>query len=100
MKPEPRHAEVLHCAHVMKWLEARDNKLKAVGVSTRYEEWDNGMLVTPTAKISIINDHKLDRAANLMSENHSTFTLEVIARLNDFAKIGGRYSTEAAAALT
>ena len=56
MKPEPRHAEVLHCAHVMEWLEARDNKLKAVGVSTRYEERDNGMWVTPTAEISIIND--------------------------------------------
>lgn len=34
-----------------------------------------------------------------MSENHSTFTLEVIARLKDFAEIGGRYSNQAAAVI-
>lgn len=58
------------------------------------------MWVTPTAEISIITDRKLRRAANLVSDDHTTFTLEVIARLKDFAGEGGRYSDQAAAVIT
>lgn len=99
MNPDPRRAEVKYRIHVMEWLEERDSKLKAVGISTLYEERNNGTWVTPTVEISTITDRRLGRAANLMSENHTTFTLEVIARLNDFAEIGGRYSNEAAAVI-
>ena len=85
---------------VQKWLAERDSKLEAVGISARYQERDNGMWVSPTVEISIITDRKLRRAANLMSPDHTTFTLEVIARLKDFAGKGGRYSDQAAAVIT
>lgn len=85
---------------VKKWLAERDSKLEAVGISVQYRERDNGMWVTPTAEISIIADHKLRRAANLVSDDHTTFTLEVIARLKEFALRGGRYSDQAAAVIT
>lgn len=58
------------------------------------------MWVTPTAEISIITDRKLCRAANLVPDDHTTFTLEVIARLKEFAGHGGRYSDQAAAVIT
>lgn len=85
---------------VQKWLAERDSKLEAVGISAQYRERDNGRWVTPIVEISIITDRKLRRAANLMSPDHTTFTLEVIPRLKDFAGKGGRYSDQAAAVIT
>lgn len=90
MKREMFHGEA------RKWFTEREEKLESVGVHAQYDEIDNGSWTEPIAKIETTRDNTLDRAANLMSENHSTFTLEVIARLKDFAEIGGRYSTEAA----
>lgn len=83
-----------------KWFNEREEKLESVGVYAQYDEIDNGSWTEPIAKIQTTRDKTLDRAANLMSSDHTTFTLEVIARLKDFAEIGGRYTGEAAAALT
>lgn len=83
-----------------KWFNEREEKLESVGVYAQYDEIYNGSWTEPIAKIQTTYDRTLDRAANLMSENHSTFTLEVIARLEEFAKIGGRYSNQAAAVIT
>lgn len=94
------HGEALMIYEAKKWFEERGEKLKPVGVHAEYDEVDNGSWVEPIVKIKNTYDDTLDRAANLMSENHTTFTLEVIARLNDFAKIGGRYSDQAAAVST
>lgn len=93
------HGEAHMLYESQKWFEERKAKLETVGVQAEYDEVDNGCWTEPIAKIQTTYDKKLDRAANLMSENHSTFTLEVIARLKDFAEIGGRYSTEAAAVI-
>lgn len=90
------HGEALMIYEAQKWFNEREEKLKAVGVHAQYDEINNGSWDEPIAKIQTTLDNTLDRAANLMSENHSTFTLEVIARLNDFAEIGGRYSNQAA----
>lgn len=93
------HGEANMIYEAKKWFNEREEKLKSIGVYAQYDEIDNGCLTVPIAKIQTTRDDTLDRAANLMSENSSTFTLEVIARLNDFAKIGGRYSDEAAAVI-
>lgn len=90
------HGEANMIYESQKWFNEREEKLESVGVYAQYDEIDNGSWVEPITKIQTTWDKTLDRAANLMSENHSTFTLEVIARLNDFAKIGGRYSNQAA----
>lgn len=100
MECNSRPVEAEEQYEYQKWLAERNSKLEAVGISAQYQERDNGMWVTPTAEISIITDHKLRRAANLMSGDHTTFTLEVIARLKDFAGKGGRYSDQAAAVIT
>lgn len=93
------HGEENMIYEAQKWFNEREEKLESVGVHATYDEIDNGSWTEPIAKIQTTRDDTLDSAANLMSENHSTFTLEVIARLNDFAKIGGRYSYEAAAVI-
>jgi len=84
--------EALMLNEARKWFNEREEKLESVGICAKYDEIDNGSWTEPIAKIQTTWDKTLDRAANLMSENHTTFTLEVIARLNDFAKIGGRYT--------
>lgn len=89
------HGEARMIDEAQKWFNEREEKLESVGVSARYDEIDNGSWTEPIAKIQTTWDKTLDRAANLMSSDHTTFTLEVIARLKDFAEIGGRYSTEA-----
>jgi hypothetical protein len=94
------HGEAQNCLEARKWLRRHEEKLESVGVHAEYDEIDNGSWAEPIAKIQTTRDEALDRAANLMSANHTTFTLEVIARLNDFAKIGGRYSNQAAAVIT
>ena len=94
------HSKALMLYEARKWFNEREEKLEAVGILAKYDEIDNGSWTKPIAKIQTISDSALNRAANLMSSNHSTFTLEVIARLNDFAKIGGRYSDQAAAVIT
>ena len=91
--------EALMLNEARKWFNERKEKLESVGICAQYDEIDNGSWAKPIAKIQTTRDDTLDRAANLMSENHTTFTLEVIARLNDFAKIGGRYTSEAAAVI-
>ena len=93
------HGEAKMIYESQKWFNEREEKLESVGVYAQYDEIDNGSWTEPIAKIKTTRDNVLDRAANLMSENHTTFTLEVIARLKDFAEIGGRYSHEAAAAI-
>ena len=93
------HGEAKMIYESQKWFNEREEKLESVGVYAQYDEIDNGSWTEPIAKIRTTRDETLDRAANLMSENHSTFTLEVIARLKDFAEIGGRYSGEAAAVI-
>lgn len=93
------HAEENMIYEAQKWFNEREEKLKAVGVHAQYDEINNGSWDEPIAKIQTTDDSRLDRAANLISDNHSTFTLEVIARLNDFAKIGGPYTGEAAAVI-
>lgn len=90
------HGEANMIYESQKWFNKREEKLESVGVHAQYDEIYNGSWTEPIAKTQTTCDKTLDRAANLMSENHSTFTLEVIARLNDFAKIGGRYSNQAA----
>ena len=94
------HGEALTLYSTREWFMEREEKLESVGVHAQYDEIDNGSWTEPIAKIKTTRDNTLYRAANLMSENHSTFTLEVIARLNDFAKTGGRYSNQAAAVIT
>lgn len=96
MKREMFHCEARMIDEARKWFTEREEKLESVGVYAQYDEIDNGSWTEPIAKIETTRDDTLDRAANLMSENHSTFTLEVIARLKDFAEIGGRYSNQAA----
>ena len=93
------HGEARIIRESQEWLEKRTGKLEAVGITSAFRERDNGSWTTPAAEIICISDSKLNRAANLMSSDHTTFTLEVIARLKDFAEIGGRYSTEAAAVI-
>lgn len=93
------HGEARMIHEAQKWFEEREEKLEAVGVHAQYDEIDRVSWTEPIAKIQTTWDKTLGRAANLMSENHTTFTLEVIARLNDFAEIGGRYSNEAAAVI-
>lgn len=93
------HGEARMIYESQKWFNEREGKLESVGVFAQYYEIDNGSWTEPIAKIQTTYDNTLDRAANLMSDNHTTFTLEVIARLNDFAEIGGRYSNEAAAVI-
>lgn len=93
------HGEALMIYEAKKWFNEREEKLKAVGVHAQYDEINNGSWDEPIAKIQTTDDSRLDRAANLISDNHSTFTLEVIARLKDFAEIGGRYTSEAAAVI-
>lgn len=93
------HGEAKMIYESQKWFNERKEKLESVGVYAQYDEIDNGSWTEPIANIQTTWDKALDRAANLMSENHSTFTLEVIARLKDFAEIGGRYSDEAAAVI-
>lgn len=93
------HGEALMLDEARKWFNEREEKLESVGVYAQYDEIDNGSWDEPIAKIQTTLDKTLDRAANLMSSDHTTFTLEVIARLNDFAKIGGRYAGEAAAVI-
>lgn len=99
MKREMFHGEARMIDEVRKWFTEREEKLESVGVHAQYDEIDNGSWTEPITKIQTTRDNTLDRAANLMSENHTTFTLEVIARLNDFAKTGGRYTGEAAAVI-
>lgn len=94
------HGEEHMLCEARKWFNEREEKLESVGVHAQYDKIDRGSWAEPIAKIQTTYDHTLDRAANLMSENHSTFTLEVIARLEEFAKIGGRYSNQAAAVIT
>lgn len=89
------HGEAEMIYESQKWFNEREEKLESVGVYAQYDEIDNGSWTEPIAKIQTTRDDTLDRAANLMSSDHTTFTLEVIARLKDFAEIGGRYSTEA-----
>ena len=93
------HGEAKMIYESQKWFNEREEKLESVGVYAKYDEIDNGSWTEPIAKIQTTWDKTLDRAANLMSSDHTTFTLEVIARLKDFAEIGGRYSTEAAAVI-
>lgn len=93
------HGEERMIYEAQKWFNERKEKLKAVGVHAQYDEINNGSWYEPIAKIQTTDDSRLDRAANLISDNHSTFTLEVISRLNDFAEIGGRYTGEAAAVI-
>lgn len=93
------HSEARMIHEAQKWFEEREEKLEAVGVHAKYDEIDRVSWTEPIAKIKTTWDKTLGRAANLMSENHTTFTLEVIARLNDFAEIGGRYSNEAVAVI-
>lgn len=94
------HGEEKMIYEAQKWFNEREEKLKSVGVHAQYDEIDNGAWTEPIAKIQTTRDDTLDRAANLMSDNHSAFTLEVIARLEEFAEIGGRYSNQAAAVIT
>lgn len=94
------HGEALMLDEARKWFNEREEKLEAVGIDARYDEINNGSWDEPIAKIQTTYDSVLDRAANLMSSNHTTFTLEVIARLEEFSKIGGRYSNQAAAVIT
>lgn len=94
------HGEAQIINEAKKWFENRGEKLKHVGVHAEYDEVDNGSWTEPIVKIKTTYDDTLDSAANLISDNHSTFTLEVIARLKDFAEIGGRYSDQAAAVIT
>lgn len=93
------HGEYKMIYEAQKWFNEREEKLKAVGVHSQYDEINNGSWDEPIAKIQTTDDSRLDRAANLMSSDHTTFTLEVIARLKDFAEIGGRYTGEAAAVI-
>lgn len=93
------HDEAKMIYESQKWFNEREKKLESVGVHAQYDEIDNGSWTEPIAKIQTTWDKKLDRADNLMSSDHTTFTLEVIARLNDFAKSGGRYTSEAAAVI-
>lgn len=93
------HGEENMIYESQKWFNEREEKLKLVGVHAQYDEINNGSWDEPIAKIQTTDDSRLDRAANLISDNHSTFTLEVIARLKDFAEIGGRYSDQAAAVI-
>ena len=93
------HGEENMIYEAQKWFNEREEKLKAVGVHAQYDEINNGSWDEPIAKIQTTRDDTLDRAANLMSPDHTTFTLEVIARLKDFAEIGGRYTGEAAAVI-
>lgn len=93
------HGEANMIYEAQKWFNEREEKLESVGVYAQYDEIDNGSWTEPIVKIKTTRDNTLDRAANLMSENHTTFTLEVISRLNDFAEIGGRYTGEAAAVI-
>lgn len=99
MARERFHCEENMIYEAQKWFNEHEEKLKAVGVHAQYDEINNGSWDEPIAKIQTTDDSRLDRAANLISDNHSTFTLEVIARLNDFAEIGGRYSNQAAAVI-
>lgn len=94
------HGEARMLYESQKCFEEREEKLESVGVHAQYDEIDNGSWTEPIAKIQTTWDKTLDRAANLMSENHSAFTLEVITRLEEFAKIGGRYSKQAAVVIT
>lgn len=100
MRARDGYTEALHKEEVQKWLEKHKQKLEVVGITGRYRERDNGSWVSPYVEVGYTSDPTLDRAANLMSNNHTTFTLEVIARLEEFAKIGGRYSNQAAAVIT
>lgn len=93
------HGEENMIYEAQKWFNEREEKLKAVGVHAQYDEINNGSWDEPIARIQTTRDKTLDRAANLMSSDHTTFTLEVIARLKDFAEIGGRYTSEAAAVI-
>lgn len=94
------HGEANMIYEAQKWFNEREEKLKAVGVHAQYDEINNGSWDEPIARIQTTRDKTLDRAANLMSSDHTTFTLEVIARLKDFAGEGGRYSDQAAAVIT
>nr|DAV95907.1 MAG TPA: hypothetical protein [Caudoviricetes sp.] len=94
------HGEEQMLDKTRKWFNAHEEKLESVGIHAQYDEIDNGAWTEPIANIQAIQDNTLDRAANLMSSNHTAFTLEVIARLEEFAKIGGRYSDQAAAVIT
>lgn len=93
------HGEENMIYEAQKWFNEHEEKLESIGVHARYDEINNGSWDEPIVKIQTTDDSRLDRAANLISDNHSTFTLEVIARLNDFAEIGGRYTSEAAAVI-
>ena len=94
------HDEAYMLYESQEWFNKRKEKLESVGVYAQYDEIDKGSWIEPIARIQTTWDSTLDRAANLMSDNHSVFTLEVIARLEEFAKIGGRYSNQAAAVIT
>lgn len=94
------HSEAYMLYESQEWFNKRKEKLESVGVHAQYDEIDKGSWTEPIARIQTTWDSTLDRAANLMSDNHSVFTLEVIARLEEFAKIGGRYSNQAAAVIT
>lgn len=94
------HGEARMLYESQEWFNKREEKLESVGVHARYDEIDKGSWTEPIARIQTTCDSTLDRAANLMSSNHTAFTLEVIARLEEFAKIGGRYSNQAAAVIT
>lgn len=94
------HGEAYMLYESQEWFNKRKEKLESVGVHAQYCEIDKGSWTEPIARIQTTCDSTLDRAANLMSSNHTAFTLEVIARLEEFAKIGGRYSNQADAVIT
>ena len=94
------HGEARMLYESQEWFNKREEKLESVGVHAQYDEIDKGSWTEPIARIKTTCDSTLDRAANLMSSNHTAFTLEVIARLEEFAKIGGRYSNQAATVIT
>lgn len=100
MRRDRFDGEALMLNECRKWFNEREEKLEAVGICAQYDEIEKGSWTEPITKIQTTFDDTLDRAANLMSANHTTFTLEVIARLKDFAEIGGRYSDQAAAVIT